>query len=552
MNFLEGIFARLDENRRIPVLGEVGPNGIAMVTGGELLAQADAARQFLRERGLRPGDQCVLLAANGIRWVALDLALLAEGIISVPLYYRQEPAELAVMIRDSGARHVCCGDETLRAALRHIMPDLPASSLLAEAFSPSPAETALSNPVVQSSSSAVVTLIYTSGTSGEPKGVMLSSRNVGHMLECTTARLDLLMPGSRAPERIFHYLPFSFAASWILLLSALSRDSLLLLSTDLNRLPEEIREASSDYFLNVPALLERMRRHIEGEIAARDGAVAALFQRAKNAAMRDAETSGHLVDQAALFICRQFLFSRIRKAISSNLKALICGSAPLSVETQRFFQMIGIPVLQAYGLTETTAICTMDDPRKVECGWVGAAIPGIEMKLGAENEILVRGPNVFSGYWNRPEETARVLRDGWLHTGDQGEINNRGHWRITGRLKDLVILNSGHNIAPAPMEDALLRQLPRAQQVMIVGNNRSYLAALVTAESAELTGARVVAAMSAVGKGLPHYRQIRGFRILPEPFSIANGLLTANGKLKRDAITTRFRAEIEDIYAKKS
>jgi long-chain acyl-CoA synthetase len=549
MNFLERILARLSQSSEAPVLGEMRADGIATVTGEELLAQMGAARQFLRGQGLQPGDRCGLLAANGIGWVATDLALLAEGVISVPLYYRQEPAELAAMIRDSGARHICCGDEALREKLRSVMQDLPASSLLAEAFLSPGANNSASGPPTRLSDSRVITLIYTSGTSGEPKGVMLTSGNINHIFECTTARLDLLMHGSRKPERIFHYLPFSFAASWILLLSALARDSVLLLSTDLNRLPDEIREASPEYFLNVPALLDRMRRRIEEEIAKRGGIAAALFQRAKRASMRDPGTSASSADHVALFICHQLAFRRIRKAISSNLKALICGSAPLSVETQRWFQMVGIPVLQAYGLTETTAICTMDDPRVLECGWVGGAIPGIEMKLDADNEIVVRGPNVFSGYWNRPEETARVLRDGWLHTGDQGEVNAHGNWRIIGRLKDMVILNSGHNIAPVPIEETLLRAIPGAQQAMIVGNNRSYLAALITGD---VTEAGVAAAISAVNQGLPHYRQIRGFRILPEPFMIANGLLTANGKLKRDAINARFRAAIEEIYARKN
>jgi long-chain acyl-CoA synthetase len=376
---------------------------------------------------------------------------------------------------------------------------------------------------------------------------MLSAANVNHMLECTAARLNVLMAGSRKPERIFHYLPFSFAASWVLLFSALARDSLLLLSTDLSRLPDEIRKAGPDYFLNVPALLERMRRRIEEQISSRGGTAAALFQRARRATM--AEPTTNFVDKAALFICRKIIFGRIRNAISLNMKALICGSAPLSIETQQFFQMIGIPVLQAYGLTETTAICTMDDPHAVECGWVGSPIPGIEMKLNAENEILVRGPNVFSGYWNRPGETAQALRGGWFHTGDQGEVNAHGNWRIIGRLKDLIILNSGHNIAPAPIEEALLHRLPEAQQVIIVGNDRSYLAALVTGELAE---ASVSAAIAEVGKGLPHYRQIRGYRILPEPFTIANGLLTANGKLKRDAIIARYYAKISELYARTS
>ena len=179
------------------------------------------------------------------------------------------------------------------------------------------------------------------------------------------------------------------------------------------------------------------------------------------------------------------MFPKIRKSIGPNVKALICGSAPLAEETQRFFMMLGIPVLQVYGLTETTAICTMDDPRHFEPGRVGPAIPGIEMKVSDEGEIVVRGPNVFAGYWRRPDETAKALAGGWFHTGDQGEVDATGNWRITGRLKNLIILNSGHNIAPEPIEQALQGQLPEAQQVVLVGNQRSFLTLLVTTASDE-------------------------------------------------------------------
>jgi long-chain acyl-CoA synthetase len=210
--------------------------------------------------------------------------------------------------------------------------------------------------------------------------------------------------------------------------------------------------------------------------------------------------------------------------------------------------MLGIPVLQVYGLTETTAICTMDDPRRVQPGRVGPAISGIEMKLGENEEIVVRGPNIFPGYWNRPQETAKALRDGWFHTGDQGDVDAAGNWRIIGRIKNLIILGSGHNIAPEPIEDELLRNLPGAQQVVLVGNGRGYLSAIVTGG---VSRAQVQAAVDAVNPQLPHYKQVRAFHLHAEPFSIENGLLTANGKLKRDLIASRLEQEIEEMYGVK-
>ena len=172
--------------------------------------------------------------------------------------------------------------------------------------------------------------------------------------------------------------------------------------------------------------------------------------------------------------------------------------------------MLGLPVLQVYGLTETTASALWIDPAHFEPGRVGPAIRGIEMKLGENNEILVQGPNIFAGYWNRPKETAQALRDGWFHTGDQGDVDANGNWRIAGRMKNLIILNSGHNIAPEPIEEELRRAIPGAEQVILLGNGRGYLAAIVTGK---VERALAEPAFEKVNAKLPHYRQIRMFHV---------------------------------------
>jgi long-chain acyl-CoA synthetase len=251
-----------------------------------------------------------------------------------------------------------------------------------------------------------------------------------------------------------------------------------------------------------------------------------------------------------LALGRRLIFAKVMERFGGNLNALICGSAPLAVETQEFFMMLGIPVLQVYGLTETTAICTMDDPRAaVEPGYVGPAISGIEMTLADNEEIIVRGPHIFPGYWKRPEETARVIKDGWFHTGDQGGKNKSGNWRIIGRIKNLIILNSGHNVPPEPIEEKIAQRLAGAQQVVVVGNGRGYLCALITGQ---VTASATQKVIDAVNVDLPHYRQIRNFSILPGVFTAEDGLLTANGKLRRDAIDRRFSAEIATMYSGKS
>jgi long-chain acyl-CoA synthetase len=550
MTFLEAIFDRLQNAAHAPVMCEVRDGGIISVTGNELLAMIQQARKFLGARGLRIGDRCVLIAPNSIRWAALDLAMMAEGVIVVPLYVRQASAELASMMKNAMPARIFCVDASAATEIQKVWPNAPKISLLDSVFA---GESGASAPPHAHGATCAVAIIYTSGTSGEPKGVVLTSGNVGHILACTNARLDELMVGSREPERVFHYLYFCFAGSWILLLSALSRNSIVTLSTDLSKLSDEIKIATPHYFLNVPTLLERIRTKIEERFRNQSGFTTRVFTRAQQAYLRRHNNQSQGIDSMWLALANWLIFPTIRKAIGPNLKALICGSAPLAVETQLFFLMIGISVLQVYGLTETTAICTMDEPKRSEPGRVGPAIPGVEMKLAENDEILVRGPNIFWGYWQRPGETEKALDDGWFHTGDQGEMDARGNWRISGRLKNLIILKSGHNIAPEPLEEALEQRLPQASQVMVVGNQRSFLGALVvTASANNAERGAIQAAVDSLNCSLPHYKQIHAFSLIPEPFSIENGLMTTNGKLKRNAIVVRFAAEIEQLYKNKS
>jgi long-chain acyl-CoA synthetase len=542
MPFVGEIFSQLNAAANTTVLREIRDGQLTGVTGGEFLELVRKARTFFAAKALKKGDRCGLLAANSIRWMAADLAAMAEGLIVVPLYFRQAPAELVAMMKDSAPSLVCCGDATLRDGILKIWPDGPPCFLFDEIFA-GVGGAALDRPQVREEDP--VTIIYTSGTSGEAKGVVLTAANVGFMLGCTSARLDSLMGGRSGQDRIFHYLPFSFCASWIATLTFLFRGSLATLNTDLPKIASDMPATAPHYFLNVPQLLERMRRGVDEQVAKKGGVVQAIYSRAKAASIRQKERHSQAGDSVWLWLANTLLFPAIRKKmVGRNLKALICGSAPLTPETQDYFSMLGVPVLQVYGLTETTGICTMDDPHHVVPGRVGPAISGIEMKLGDANEIIVRGPNVFPGYWNRPQQTADVLRDGWFHTGDQGEMDPSGNWRVVGRIKNLIVLGSGHKIVPETIEEEIVRHLPNAQ-VVVVGNGRGYLSAIITGNVA---GDQVQAALDAVNPALPHYKQVRTFCLRTEPFSIENGMLTANGKLKRDLISARLKSEIEDMY----
>lgn len=492
MNFLERIHSKLIEDGDRPAVRE----GPLAVRARDLLATIASARAFLRRAGVKPLDRVALLGDNSARWVALDLAIMGEGAITVPLYGRQSGKDLARMLADCTPALVLCDT-------RERLDAIGTGCLFEEAS----AEGNVEEPLPRAPSDPL-RIVYTSGTSGEPKGAVFNLGNVDFMLPRVLDRIEEVVP-LRPDERVFHYLPCCFAGSWILMLSCLARGTEMVFCTDLEQLKGEMRAADPHWMLNVPLLLERMRTGIEKELGGAGGPLGWLWRRAFG---------------------RKLLAPLIRRRIAPSLKALICGSAPLSEETQRFFMMLGLPVLQVYGLTETTAICTMDAPGAVVPGRVGRAIDGCEMKLDASGEILVRGPNVFPGYWGKEPQGE------WLATGDLGDVDEAGRYRIVGRAKYVIVLASGHNVPPEPIEE----QFPG--QVMIVGHGRKFLGLLVAGNTAKIDEA-----LAAVNADLPHYRQVRAFRRVP-PFTVEEGLLTANGKLKRDAILARHTEEIEEMY----
>jgi len=498
LNFLERIHSSLLEGGDRPVVRE----GPLSVRARDLLQSVASARTFLRHAGVKPRDRVALWGGNSARWVALDLAIMGEGAITVPLYGRQSPGDLARMLGDSTPTLLLADTRERLTAMESLIRGFLFEEAQEDGKIEEPLPRAPTDPV---------RIVYTSGTSGEPKGAVFHAGNVDFMLPRVLERIEEVMEGPARDERVFHYLPCCFAGSWILMLGCLVRGTELVFCTDLEQLKEEMRAADPHWMLNVPLLLERMRAGIEKELGGARGATGWLWRRPFG---------------------RRLLAPFLRRRIAPSLRALICGSAPLSEETQRFFMMLGLPVLQVYGLTETTAICTMDRPGAVVPGRVGQAVDGCEMKTDEKGEILVKGPNVFPGYWGREPQGE------WLATGDLGDRDEAGRWRIVGRAKYVIVLASGHNVPPEPIEE----KLSSLGQVMLVGHGRKFLGLLVAG-----TAGNADQALAAMNADLPHYKQVRAYRRCP-PFTQEDGLLTANGKLKRDKILARHAGLIEEMY----
>jgi long-chain acyl-CoA synthetase len=543
MTFLKTILANLRETSGKAMLVEMHKDQRVSSLGGDLLHRSAQVVAYLKNAGVQPGDRVALLAPNSACWVACDLAILSSGAICVPLYARQAPDELAVMLGDCEPVLLIAADDTLREAIGKAWKNAPALATFDEVFA-TEVDT-VDFDVHEAAGDDPMTIIYTSGTSGEPKGVVYSWDNVDFMVPVCARELNTMGGERSGDDKVFHYLPFCFAGSRIVLWTTLYRGNPLMMSTDLLQLKEELQAADPNYYLNVPTLLERIRRGVNDMLEKRGGVVCGLYRRGERAFSRTLAGDAGWGDRLALAVAGRMIFPTIKKRIGASLEFLICGSAPLSEETQRWFEMIGIPVYQVYGLTETTAIVTMDQPGEARSGFVGKSIEGIELQITDDGELICKGPNVCGGYWNQPEATQEVIRDGWFYTGDQFEVDERGNWRIIGRVKNLLVPESGHNVAPEPIEQAILESSERIEQAIVIGHGRPFLSAIVTGD---ISDEDVANALAQINDELPHYRRIRKHVLAGELFTPENGLLTANQKMRRKVIEQHFSSQIEGMY----
>ncbi len=549
-SFIERFYEVLATHPTKALTTEVHTNTLVPTDGKALGNLVALARSALREHGTKPTDRVVFVANNSTRWVALDLAILGEGAIAVPLYARQAPSELAGMIVDCAPTLVVAENQALADALA---PHLSASSsplvpvLLDSLFTAT--RTPVTDPPQPRQPTDLVTIIYTSGTSGEPKGVTYSVSNVDYMLPVIRDAIQSMLGANSTQDRVFHYLPFCFAGSRMVLWMTLYRASGILLSTDLNKLVDEMKAARPNYYLNVPFLLERVRNGVEKKLTEKPAPIRLLWKKAKAAYARSLIGQATLLDKAILSLSERLVFRVIKAQIGPDLICLICGSAALPEDTQRWFEMLGLPVYQVYGLTETTAIVTMDKPDATltrRLGKVGWPIPGVELRLGAEDELQVRGANIFPGYWNRDAATAETQTpDGWFRTGDQAELDASFSLKLIGRVKNVLVPQSGHNVAPEPIEEKLLR-LPGVEQAVVFGHARPHLVAVLTGDN--LDKAVLNKDLEAINADLPFYKRIRDVHLTADRLTPENGCLTANQKLKRKAIERYFAPHLDTLY----
>ncbi|AHE98045.1 AMP-dependent synthetase/ligase [Thioalkalivibrio paradoxus] len=539
--------------------------------------------------GLAPGDRLAILLRNCRHWVIFDQAALGVGLVTVPLYTNDRPANIEYILQDSGARVLLLEDAAAWERLGSIRSTLdrldavialhgPGRATVANLY---PAERWLPDAGPQSAGGitrpdTLASIVYTSGTSGRPKGVMLSHRN---FLSNAHACLDAVAVSSA--DRLLSFLPLSHTLERTVgYYAAVSAGIATAYARSVTRLAEDLVQVRPTILIAVPRVFERMHARILGHVSAASPTRRRLFDRAQELGWRrflHAQRRGRWSPALLLHpLLDPVVGARVRARLGGRLRFAISGGAPLPEAVGRFFIACGVPVLQGYGLTETSPVIAVNRLEDNEPATVGPALPGVEVRIGEHDELCTRSPSVMAGYWNDRHATRAALdADGWLHTGDQARIGPRGHITITGRLKDILVLSNGEKVAPADVEQALAGT-PWVEQVMVIGEGRPFLAALVVlragalpglaraagldpAPAATHDGARTLrrkpAVVAEVLKALqprlaqfPGYLQLRAAVLVDEPWTVANGLLTPTLKLRRGEILERCRDRVEALY----
>jgi long-chain acyl-CoA synthetase len=533
--------------------------------------------------GIDAGDTVAVLGSTCPEWTVADCAALAAGATVVPIYHTNSPEECAYVLTDSAARAVICedADQLMKIAavredcpaLEHVIamhPGLVVMSLddLRTRAGGIPAD-ALAARAAGVSASDVATIVYTSGITGPPKGCMLTHANCIATMEMTETRLGL--DGNAV---MFLFLPLAHVLARLTQLVVLDvGGTLAFWRGEPAALLDDIAASRPTHVPSVPRLFEKIRTRALTSIEDAGAPRRILFDwalaigRKTRAVERAGEVRPLLRVQHT--IADRLVLSKVRGLLGGELQLALTGAAPIAQDVLEFFDACGVLVLEGWGMTETTAAGTLNTPDAFRFGTVGQPLPGTEISIAEAGEVLVRGPNVFSGYYRNPIATADAFDDGWLLTGDLGTLDADGYLRITGRKKDLIITSSGKNISPSNLE-ASLRESRWISQAMVAGDKHPYLVALLTldAEEAAALAAQIgrpldipdmardprvlevlQAEVDAVNRRVARIEQIKRFRVLEHDFTEAAGELTPTLKLKRPVVARHFAAEIDALYA---
>ena len=530
-----------------PMLRAWHADGWRSITWGEFGRMAASAARHLRAAGVSAGDRVVLCMENRPDFPVAETALMAIGAVPVPAYTTNTIDDHAHLLRDSGARmgvvsSPALADRLLAAAakvngldLLVVTDDAPESDSgdarkmpWAHFLSDQGPMDDVAQAAAEIPPSALACLIYTSGTAGSPRGVMLPHRCI--LSNCAGA-IDLVRPLKLRNEIYLSYLPVSHSFEHTVgQFFLLSLGTEIVYARGVEHLAADMLAVRPTILTAVPRVLEVIRARVLAQVARETPLRQRLFQRAVTIGLKRLDGAGLTLSERMLDpILDRLVRAKVRKRFGGRLTAVMAGGARLAPEVGRFFLSLGLKLMQGYGQTEAGPVISATPPDSIRIDTVGAPLNNVELRIAADGEILVRGGLVMDGYWNRPRETAATIRDGWLHTGDIGELD-AGCLRITDRKKDMIVLSGGENISPAKIEGMLMAEAEVVQAV-VAGEGRSGVSALVVpAEGYD--DVAVALAVDRTNMRLSITERIRKHAVV-EPFTIDNGLLTPSQKIRR-------------------
>jgi long-chain acyl-CoA synthetase len=551
----------------------------------EVLETVRSLSLGLIELGVAKGDKVSILGNTRPEWTYFDFAALSVGAVVVPIYQTNSPEECQYVLENSDAKIVVVEDDEQMEKIRAVRAQLPLLEHVVRMTGASEDAISLEDLAARGAGrdeaewearwrsvtpEDTCTFIYTSGTTGPPKGCIISHGNY-------RAMLDMVNETSVIEEEDLTYLYLPLAHSFALLIQLGSFDlgaTIAYWERDPLKILPNLGELKPTYFPSVPRIFEKIYSAASSGMEKEGGIKKAIFEwsigvgKKMRAAERAGRKPGFLLRKSYEFADKQVL-SKIRGLFGGNLRLAVSGAAPINPEILRFFDAAGVLVLEGWGMTETSTAATISKPDDFKVGTIGRPFPGCEIKIAEDGEILVKGPNVFQGYYKNEEATRETIVDGWLHTGDIGEIDSDGFIKITGRKKDIIITAGGKNITPANLENEI-KQHPLVSQCVVVGDRKPYLVALVTLDpedavayakehglpedpeqlAANLDVLKAIEDhVAAINEKFARVEQVKKVAILPRDLSQESGELTPTLKVKRAVVASKHEHEIEQLYA---
>ncbi len=567
----DGVFAE-----RQTTLG----GGWQPVTVAAFVAQVRALAKGLVAAGIAPGDRVAIMSRTRYEWTLLDFAVWTAGAVGVPIYETSSAEQVRWIASDTGARIAVVETAAHAAVVAHVRDDLPgltdvlvidegALDALVARGTDVP-DTEIDRRSTLARGDTLATVIYTSGTTGRPKGVELTH---GNFVELTRNGVEGLGDVCAKPySRTLLFMPLAHVFARFIQVLCVPSGAVLGHTPDTRNLLPDLASFQPTFILAVPRVFEKV--YNSSEQKAGTGPRLKLFRWAAKVAIAysralDTEAGPSAALAAQHRLAGALVHTKLRAALGGRAEYAVSGGAPLGERLGHFYRGIGLRVLEGYGLTETTAPTAVNRPGLTKVGTVGAAFPGTSLRVDDDGQIWVKGPHVFRGYRHQPEETAQVLVDGWFRTGDLGTLDDDGYLRITGRSKEIIVTAGGKNVAPAVLEDRL-RGHPLVSQVVVVGDQRPFIGALVTLDAEMLPGwlsmhglpamdvtsaahdPKVLEALDRAveraNEAVSRAESIRKIRVLTTDFTEANGYLTPSLKVKRAAVLKDFAAEVDGLY----